>query len=118
MARSVPPAVYDPIVAEIAQHPGGIGTDEIAAAFPALPRRTLQRHLARLVTDDRIRAQGQAVARRYLPVVARVSDAAVVEPPIDARAWMSDAGREVEGLVLVHLIKMEILEDQEEEGEV
>lgn len=99
MARSVPPAVYDQIVAEIAQHPGGIGTEEIAAAFPALPRRTLQRHLARLVTDERIRGEGQAAARRYLPVVARVSGAAVVEPLIDARAWMSDAGREVERLV-------------------
>lgn len=72
MARSVPPAVYDQIVAEIAEHPGGIGTDEIAAEFPALPRRTLQRHLAR--------SEGQAASRRYLPVVARVSDAAVVEP--------------------------------------
>jgi Fic family protein len=99
MARSVPPAVYDQIVAEIAQHAGGIGIDDIIAVFPALPRRTLQRHLARLVTDDRIRSEGQAAARRYLPVEARLRDAALVEPLIDARAWMSDAGVEVERLV-------------------
>lgn len=99
MARSVPAATYEQIVAEIAQHPGGLGIDEIAGAFPTLPRRTLQRHLARLVTDDRIRGEGQAAARRYLPVVIRVSEAALVERLIDARAWMSDAGREVERLV-------------------
>lgn len=59
----------------------------------------MQRHLARLVTDDRIRSEGQAAARRYLPVEVRLSDAALAEPLIDARAWMSDARGEVERLV-------------------
>ena len=109
MARSVSPAVYDQIVAEIAQHAGGVGIDDIIAVFPALPRRTLQRHLARLVTDDRIRSEGQAAARRYLPVQVRLSDAALIEPLIDARAWMSDAGGEVERLVRRPLMQRKLV---------
>lgn len=99
MARSVPAAVYDQLVAEVERHPEGVGIEDLAAACPALARRTLQRHLARLAADGRIRAEGQAAARRYLTTVAPAVEAPVVEPSLDAAAWMSDAGREVQRLV-------------------
>jgi fido (protein-threonine AMPylation protein) len=99
MARSVPAAVYDHLVAEVERHPVGVGIEDLASAFPVLPRRTLQRHLARLAANGRIRAEGQAAARRYLLAVAPAVEAPVVEPSVDAAAWMSDAGWEVQRLV-------------------
>lgn len=53
MARSVAVAVYDQLVAEIERHPDGVGIEDLAAACPALARRTLQHHLARLAADER-----------------------------------------------------------------
>ena len=99
MARSVPAAVYDQLVAEVERHPEGVGIEDLAAACPALARRTLQRHLARLAADGRIRAEGQAAARRYLTAVAPAVEAPLVEPSLDAAAWMTDAGRKVQRLV-------------------
>ncbi len=99
MARSVPAAVYDQLVAEIERHSAGVGIEGLAAACPALARRTLQRHLARLAADGRIRAEGQAAARRYLTAVALAVEATVVERLVDAAAWTSDGGREVQRFV-------------------
>lgn len=98
MARSVPEAVYAQIVAEVARHPAGVGIDELAAAVPTLPRRTLQRHLARLAAVGRIHHEGQAAARRYLLGEPRASAIAASEAPT-AEVWMSEAGREVQSLV-------------------
>ena len=78
MARSVPAAVYDQLVAEVERHPEGVGIEDLAAACPALARRTLQRHLSRLAVDGRIRAEGQAAARRYLTAVAPAVEAPFV----------------------------------------
>ena len=99
MARSVPAAVYAQLVAEVERHRAGVGIEDLTSACPALARRTLQRHLARLAADGRIRTEGQAAARRYLTAIAPAVNAPVVEPSLDAAAWMSDAGREVQRLV-------------------
>jgi hypothetical protein len=56
--------------------------EHLAAACPALARRTLQRHLSRLAADGRIRAEGQAAARRYLTAVAPAVEAPAVEAPV------------------------------------
>ena len=99
MARSVPAAVYDALVAEVERHPEGVRIEDLAVACPTLPRRTLQRHLARLAADGRIRAEGQAAGRRYLTAPAPAIEARVIEPSLDAAGWMSDAGREVQRLI-------------------
>ena len=99
MARIAPEAVYEYIVAAVTRHPDGIGIDALSAALPALPRRTLQRHLARLVTAKMLRSEGQASARRYLPVAGHSEEPAEPEPTADADVWMSDAGLEVRRLI-------------------
>lgn len=99
MARIAPEAVYEHIVAAVTRHPDGIGIDALAAALPALPRRTLQRHLARLVTAKMLRSEGQASARRYLPVAGHSDEPAEPEHTADADVWMSDAGLEVRRLI-------------------
>lgn len=99
MARSVPAAVFDSIVEEVARHPDGVGIDALARALPAIPRRTLQRHLARLASGNRIRVEGMAAARRYRVFSADTGAPAVVERPGTEEAWMSAAGAEVKRLV-------------------
>lgn len=103
MARRVPEAALDAVVAEVGRHPEGASLEQLAAALRAIPRRTLQRHLARLTASGRIRAEGRAAARRYLPLTTR---SAAISPATRgearwalAEAWMSEAGAEVERLV-------------------
>lgn len=64
MARK--PAVDpDAVVSVVAQFPEGIGIDGLQAAFPAIPRRNLQRSIAALAAQGRLLAEGNARARRY-----------------------------------------------------
>lgn len=58
---------------------------QLVAQFPQLPRRTVQRWLARWVEQGLIQAQGEGRARRYF---ARVAEpAAMVYAPIAAQSW-------------------------------
>lgn len=63
MART--PDVRLTIVATLTQSPDGLGIDALQAAFPQVPRRSLQRWLASLVEEGRVVAAGNARARRY-----------------------------------------------------
>lgn len=64
--------------------------EQLGRRNPSIPRRTLQRHLSRLVAAGRVEATGEASSRRYLSKAA----------PIAAGAgWRSDAAREVEARV-------------------
>jgi len=94
--------VLDELVAQIERQPDGLAIEQVVAANPGIPRRTLQRHLARLVEADRLSAIGRASARRYVKGpsdrmtavsgLARTS----AEP---AHEWRSPAAKEVEQLV-------------------
>ena len=54
----------------IARHPEGVNAQEVLQESGlALQRRSLQRRLASLVEQGRIRVQGQARAVRYFPVL-------------------------------------------------
>jgi fido (protein-threonine AMPylation protein) len=53
----------------IAANPGGMGIDALQAAFPLVPRRSLQRQLAGLVARGQLQAEGNARARKYHAVV-------------------------------------------------
>src|SRR5213595_3057698 len=50
----------------IGRHTEGVTVEQIAQVVK-LPRRTLQRRLARLVADGEIQAMGQGKQRRYQP---------------------------------------------------
>ncbi|MBN6111903.1 Fic family protein [Xanthomonas bonasiae] len=58
---------FDPSILrdKIAAEPNGMGLDALQAAFPSVPRRNLQRHVAGLVAQGRLKAEGNARARRY-----------------------------------------------------
>lgn len=61
------------IVTAVSHFPGGAGIDAITAALPETPpRRTLQRRLAQLVDEGRLRAEGQRRGRRYFSTAAAV----------------------------------------------
>ena len=65
MPRRTPRDTLDSLVAQIAAQADGLGIEQLTAANPDVPRRTLQRHLLRLVEDGRTRVTGRAAATRY-----------------------------------------------------
>ena len=102
MPRRIPTAVLDKLVVQIERQPEGLGIEQVAAANPGVPRRTLQRYLARLVEAGRLRAIGRASARRY--VKGPADELPVVAEPVrnkaeDVHEWRSPAGTEIEHLI-------------------
>lgn len=66
MPKLVPEQELDQIFKLIAQHPEGIGVEEISQALgKQIPRRTLQRRLAVLIERQRIQTAGGGRALRY-----------------------------------------------------
>lgn len=83
-----PALLLEAIVAVVAASPDGMGMEMLQAAFPDVPRRSLQRRLAGLVEDGRLIASGQARARKYRvaatmaePVIAATEPAIPLSPP-------------------------------------
>lgn len=66
MSRPIHESELDDILAAVERFPEGIGIEGIESALAAkLPRRTLQRRLAMLVADGRLRVAGQRRGTRY-----------------------------------------------------
>lgn len=87
----------------ITEHPEGIGRADLQDLYAtrrgeAVPRRTLQRWLARLVEQGRIAAEGAGRATRYRPVEAAPSSIAEVEQE-EGYVTMSPPGSDVRRLV-------------------
>ena len=69
MPRLTRPLELDRLAELIAQHPEGIGSEALLPLLgDELQRRTLQRRLALLMAQGRIRASGSARSIRYLPM--------------------------------------------------
>ncbi len=101
MPRRVPEALLDELVSQIERHPAGLAIEQVAMANPGTPRRTLQRHLARLVEAGRLRATGRGPARRYMGSArprGGNSGTAATEAA-ESSDWRSPAGAEVERLI-------------------
>lgn len=106
MPKRIPTTELDALVATVAESAAGVGIAELRQAFPSIPRRTLQRRLARLVREGRLVSTGRGRALRY-----RVSEDErphVLEAPlIESEEWvgtprllaLSRAGSEVRRLV-------------------
>jgi hypothetical protein len=69
----------DRLVQLVTQHPEGLGMEALASAIKGTPRRTLQRHLAKLVQARRLELVGQSRAARY--VVPRVPPSTATMAP-------------------------------------
>ena len=66
MPKKVSTAELDAIVKAVAKFPSGASVDAIGNLTEiTLPRRTLQRRLARLVEQQRLTMQGQGPGTRY-----------------------------------------------------
>ena len=86
MPKVVSPQEFDQFVDLIAQYPDGSGMEEISRAVGAnLPRRTLQRRLASLIEQKRIRTEGEgrAIKYRLAPITGTMN---VVLEPITMQA--------------------------------
>ncbi|MBI5449830.1 MAG: Fic family protein [Gammaproteobacteria bacterium] len=72
MPKQVSQADFDTILQAVARFPGGASVEEIGGVLDVpLPRRTLQRRLALLVTQQRLIIEGHARGSRYrLPVIS------------------------------------------------
>src|SRR3546814_12064551 len=79
-----PTLSLDAIAQAVAATPGGMGIEALQDVFPQVPRRNLQRWLAKLVEDGRLIAEGNARARRYRSAVAPMvdPDIATTQPAI------------------------------------
>ncbi|HEY4079553.1 MAG TPA: Fic family protein [Burkholderiaceae bacterium] len=74
MPRVKPTSELDRLHQLIVQHPEGLGIDKIMQLLgSSVQRRTLQRWLALLIAQERIRSQGEARATRYLPTSSYAS---------------------------------------------
>lgn len=79
MLRATPSQKLDQLLSIIEQHPDGIGSEMLLKQLgQALQRRTLQRRLAQLVEQGRIRVQGQARAVRYCAAEQEATQAPTV----------------------------------------
>lgn len=99
MARR-PTIAQEALFAVLAGAPEGLGIEALSAAFPEIPRRSLQRHLAGLVADGRLLAEGNARARRYRMAAAPAAD--IPPPPAQAEEPvipLSTEGRDVRDAV-------------------
>ena len=81
MPKKLPDDLAEKIQAEIARYPNGAGIDGLLTALAGIiSRRTLQRRLASLVLEQRIRAEGEgrAIKYRLAPITATAN---IVEGP-------------------------------------
>ena len=66
MPKKLPEDLAAKIESEIARHPDGVGIDDLHTALADIvSRRTLQRRLASLIEQKRIRAEGDGRALKY-----------------------------------------------------
>ena len=65
MARQIPRTELDAILEIVGRFPNGAPFEDIAKQIATLPRRTLQRRLARLVEEKRLILEGRARGSLY-----------------------------------------------------
>jgi hypothetical protein len=96
MPRTLPETDLDSLVSLISKYPEGLGIDAIAQLQEGVPRRTLQRRLALLVEQGRMRVQGVRRSVRYLP-----ADPAQATAPIATEIYIpvSPEGEEIKAYV-------------------
>ncbi|MDO9225837.1 MAG: Fic family protein [Pseudomonadota bacterium] len=95
MSRPIPESELGLILGVMGRFPDGAGIEEIESALALdLPRRTLQRRLAGLVADGRLRMVGQRRGARYFSGGATVSSVAT-DALLDTGIPLSPEGRAV-----------------------
>lgn len=102
MSRPLPSAELDALVAQVAASTDGLDIEALSAANPEIPRRSLQRRIAKLVASQRLLAIGQGRTRRYRAaerqrhIVAHFQGSGISEANVERR---TPAGIEIEKLV-------------------
>ena len=91
MSRPIHESELDDILAAVEHFPEGTGIEGVESALAAkLPRRTLQRRLAMLVADGRLRVAGQRRGARYFR--ARVVEENIAEQAGTREHAQADTG--------------------------
>lgn len=105
MPKRIPDQEFEPILAALAEFPDGASIDRIIGTLVAnLPRRTLQRRLAKLVEQGRVRVAGKGRATRY-HLSAPAASSRVELPRVEAKGHVESyvpttrEGDEVRALV-------------------
>ena len=105
MPKVIASQELDRIVELIAEYPEGVGTDALSQAFGSIPRRTLQRRVAALIDQGRIRAEGEGRATKYLlvPIIGAMAATESGEDAMTATAEIyiptSPASEEIKAYV-------------------
>ncbi len=76
MNTPIPPFATADAVRLIAQSATGLGMDALCAAFPSVPRRTLQRHMAALVKAQSVVLEGRGRGAKYGAPAAKAKSSA------------------------------------------
>lgn len=106
MPKRIPEQELDAILAVVAAHPEGVPVGTLREGLPyALPPRTLQRRLARLVEQKRLIAEGDGKGRRYRTPVSitgagnLIAGSATVEARGEVYVPPSSEGQEIKRAV-------------------
>lgn len=87
MPKRIPQENLNDILQAVGRSPAGASIEEIGAALKVrLPRRTLQRHLARLMEEKRLIVDGRARGSRYrLPAINAEANIRDADDTVEAR---------------------------------
>jgi fido (protein-threonine AMPylation protein) len=103
MPQEIPAAQLDALVAAAARSVNGAAIVDLQTALPGMPRRSLQRRLAKLVDQGRLERTGKGRAMRYRVPLDLEHEAASVAGDLRDEAaglpGLSRQGREVRRLV-------------------
>jgi fido (protein-threonine AMPylation protein) len=103
MPQEIPAAQLDALVAAAARSVNGAAIVDLQTALPGMPRRSLQRRLAKLVDQGRLERTGKGRAMRYRVPLDPEDEAASVAGDLRDEAaglpGLSRQGREVRRLV-------------------
>jgi hypothetical protein len=93
MPKQISEPELDAIAAVVRRHSGGVGVDGIRAGLPfALPPRTLQRRLNRVLNDGWITSSGRGKGKRYFPVARPGRDTSQKKPASATESASGDVG--------------------------
>jgi hypothetical protein len=82
MSRTVPEHELEAIIEAVAQFPSGASIEELKGMLERPPpHRTLQRRVASLVAENRLRAQGKGRRRRYISLTVEPGKASLAPQP-------------------------------------
>lgn len=111
MAKLISNKTLEDIILVVKQFPSGASIEDILQVIdPPLPRRSLQRYLAFLMSEDRLKAIGKARSRKYhLPTIeGEIVSPVILSPHIPVEKEIFFASKKTEQLIPLSTIALSI----------